>query len=154
MKKFILSILLSICSVIVSAEPALNVYIGSNYIATPTIDRLQKLCNCHLVQSYFNDNEEMLAKMVAGATGYHVIVATSYAVDELAKMGKIQPLDKKRIPNLKYILLQFLNQEYDQGNKYSIPYAILQYFWHIIRINLKVLVLLLIVGQLCLILNI
>jgi len=105
------------------AENVLNVYIGSNYIADDTIKRLNNACNCRLSQNYFNDNEEMLAKIVAGASGYNIIVATSYAVQELAQMGKIQSLDLARIPNLKYIDPKFLNQVYDPGNKYSVPYA-------------------------------
>lgn len=105
------------------AERILNVYIGSNYIADETITRLQQICNCRLSQNYFNDNEEMLAKIVAGASGYNVIVATSYAVDELAKMGKITPLDFSKIPNVKYIDPKFMNQSYDPGNIYSVPYA-------------------------------
>ncbi len=105
------------------AEPVLNLYIGSNYIANGTIDRFEKLCNCRLSQNYFNDNEEMLAKIVAGARGYDVIVATGYAIEELGKMGKIKPLDLKQLPNLKYIDPKFLNQGFDPKNKYSVPYA-------------------------------
>jgi spermidine/putrescine-binding protein len=105
------------------AEKVLNVYIGSNYIADDSIVRLQKICNCRLSQNYFNDNEEMLAKIVAGASGYNVIVATSYAVSELIKMGKISQLDLSKIPNTKYLDPKFMNQSYDIGNKYSLPYA-------------------------------
>lgn len=105
------------------AKDVMNLYIGTNYIADATIARYQKECNCTLAQSYFNDNGEMLAKMAAGATGYDVIVPTSYAVEELAKMGKIMPLDLKQLPNLKYIDPKFLNPAYDPGNKYSVPYA-------------------------------
>lgn len=121
MKKIIF--LFSLLVNLANAEKILNVYIGSNYIADSTISRLQKICSCRLSQNYFNDNEEMLAKIVAGASGYNVIVATSYAVDELAKMGKIMPLDYSKIPNIKYIDPKFMNQNYDPGNKYSVPYA-------------------------------
>ena len=122
LKKYVWFLMLAFCSTAYAAD-VLNVYIGSNYIADPTIKRLEALCKCRLSQNFFNDNEEMLAKMVAGATGYNVIVATSYAVEELAKMGKIQPLDLTKLPNLKYIDPQFMNQDYDRGNKYSVPYA-------------------------------
>ncbi len=105
------------------ADNVLNLYIGSNYIADSTVNRFEKNYNCTLNQNFFNDNEEMLAKIVAGANGYSVIVATSYAVQELALMGKIKPLDKSKLSNLKYIDPQFLNQPYDPGNKYSVPYA-------------------------------
>ena len=105
------------------ATPVLNIYIGSNYIASSTILRLESSCKCRLAQNYFNDNEEMLAKIVAGATGYNIIVATSYAVSQLANMHKIRPLDHKRIVNLKYIDPKFMDKTYDKGNKYSVPYA-------------------------------
>ncbi|HLX54981.1 MAG TPA: spermidine/putrescine ABC transporter substrate-binding protein [Aquella sp.] len=121
MRKIIL--LLGFLFNLAHAEKILNVYIGSNYIADDTITRLQKICNCRLSQNYFNDNEEMLAKIVAGASGYNVIVATSYAVDELVKMDKIAPLDFNKIPNIKSIDPKYMNQNYDKGNKYSVPYA-------------------------------
>lgn len=100
-----------------------NLYIGSNYIADSTVARFDSQNKCTLNQNFFNDNDEMLAKIAAGANGYDVIVATSYAVQQLAAMGKIQPLDKSKLPNLKYIDKQFLNEPYDPGNKYSVPYA-------------------------------
>lgn len=119
--KFISGLLLS--SHLVYATETVNLYIGSNYIADSTVNRFEKNYNCTLNQNFFNDNEEMLAKIAAGANGYSIIVATSYAVEELAHMGKIKPLDKSRLSNLKYIDKQFLNQPYDLGNKYSVPYA-------------------------------
>ena len=121
--KFVLSIIVVLLSATSFAGKNLNVFIGSNYIADPTIARLESSCKCHLVQNYFNDNGEMLAKMAAGATGYNVIVATSYAVTELAKTGKLEPLDLKRLPNLAYVDKDFMNMAYDVGNKYSVPYA-------------------------------
>lgn len=123
MKKIIKFILLILVIPASYAVETLNLYIGSNYIADSTVSRFEKQNNCTLVQNFFNDNEEMLAKIVAGANGYSVIVPTSYAVEELAHMGKIKPLDKTKLPNLRYIDPQFLNQSYDPGNKYSIPYA-------------------------------
>lgn len=127
MKKHWLSRLLGLLGIMVSsvaiAEPVLNVYIGTNYIANETIQRLEKECHCRVQQNYFNANEEMLAKIAAGATGYNIIVPTSYAVHELAKMGKLKPLDLTKLTNLKYIDSKFLNQPYDPGNKYSVPYA-------------------------------
>ena len=123
LKKCFLSMILIVVGTTVFAKSVLNLYIGSNYIADATISRVESACNCRLAQSYFNDNGEMLAKMVAGATGYDVIVATSYAVSELVQMGKIQPLDLARLPNVKYVDPAFMNQPYDPGNKYSVPYA-------------------------------
>ena len=123
MKKFLYLLVCLFSYQLACAANEFNLYIGSNYIADSTVKRFDDQNNCILVQNFFNDNEEMLAKIVAGANGYNTIVATSYAVEELALMGKIKPLDKSKLPNLKYINKQFLNQAYDPGNKYSVPYA-------------------------------
>ncbi len=100
-----------------------NLFIGTNYIAQTTIDRFESICKCKLNLNYFNDNSELIAKIIAGASGYDIIVATSFAVSNLISMHKILPLDKNRILNLQNINPSFLNQEYDPNNRYSIPYA-------------------------------
>ncbi len=123
MKKIFLSCVCLLGSLSANATDTFNLYIGSNYIADSTVSRFEKQSNSTLVQNFFNDNDEMLAKIAAGANGYNVIVATSYAVQQLAMMGKIKPLDKSQLPNLKYTDPKFLNQPYDPGNKYSVPYA-------------------------------
>lgn len=123
MKKIFIAVILLLTVISAIADSNFNLFIGSNYIADSTVKRFQQQNNCTVVQNFFNDNEEMLAKIAAGAEGYSAIVATSYAVQQLALMGKIKPLDKTKLPNLKNIDPQFLNQAYDLGNKYSVPYA-------------------------------
>jgi spermidine/putrescine transport system substrate-binding protein len=124
LKKTLLFCILNILFIMIFANTNdINLYIGSNYIADNTVKRVESNCNCNLIQAYFNDNDEMLAKMVAGATGYSVIVATSYAVAELIKMNKILPLNNKLLPNGKFIDAKFMKQSYDPTNTYSLPYA-------------------------------
>jgi spermidine/putrescine transport system substrate-binding protein len=101
----------------------LNLYNWNNYIAPETVARFEKEFNAKIVQTYFSDNEEMLAKLAAGATGYDVIVPTSNALEVLIKKGDLQPLDHSKLPNLKNMKPEFMNTEFDPGNKYSVPYA-------------------------------
>ncbi|TXJ01729.1 MAG: spermidine/putrescine ABC transporter substrate-binding protein, partial [Neisseriales bacterium] len=84
MKKFLYLLICLFSYQLAFAANEFNLYIGSNYIADSTVKRFDDQNNCTLVQNFFNDNEEMLAKIVAGANGYNTIVATSYAVEELA----------------------------------------------------------------------
>ncbi|HXZ96528.1 MAG TPA: spermidine/putrescine ABC transporter substrate-binding protein [Burkholderiales bacterium] len=105
------------------AEEMLHLYNWNNYISDDTVERFQKSCNCKLVQDYYGDNEEMLAKLAAGATGYDIIVPTQNAVDSLIKQDALRPLDKSLLPNLKNIKPEYLNRDFDPGNKYSVPYA-------------------------------
>ena len=75
------------------------------------------------MQDYYSDNEELLAKLAAGATGYDVLVPTGNAVETLIAGGSLAPLDKAKLPNLRNIKPAFLDPWYDAGNQYSVPYA-------------------------------
>ena len=85
----------------------------NNYIAPDTIKRFEQSCNCELSQDYYSDNEEMLAKLAAGATGYDLIVPTGNAMDSLIRQGALQPLNKSLLPNLKNLNPIYLNTAFD-----------------------------------------
>jgi len=75
------------------------------------------------VQDYYSDNEEMLAKLAAGATGYDLIVPTGNAVQTLIAQGALREIDKGKLPNLANLKPEFLDQFFDPGNRHSVPYA-------------------------------
>ncbi len=106
-----------------AAKDQLHFYNWNNYIAPETVKRFEELCKCDVVQTYYSDNEELLAKLAAGAKGYDVMVPTSNAVEALIKGGQLQPIDKSKLTNLKNINPIYLNTPFDPGNKYSVPYA-------------------------------
>ncbi len=106
-----------------SGENVLHLFNWNNYIAPATVKRFEQSCNCRLAQDYYADNEEMLAKLAAGASGYDLIVPTGNAMDTLIRQGVLKPLDKSLLPNLKNINPAYLNSAFDPGNKYSVPYA-------------------------------
>jgi spermidine/putrescine transport system substrate-binding protein len=105
------------------AKDQLHLYNWNNYIAPETVKRFEESCKCEVVQTYYSDNEELLAKLAAGAKGYDVLVPTANAVEALIKGGQLQPIDKAQIGNLKNIEPVYLNTPFDPGNKYSVPYA-------------------------------
>jgi spermidine/putrescine transport system substrate-binding protein len=122
MKKLLCVLLLAALPAL-AKEDVLNVYNWNDYIAPETVERFEKLCRCKVKQSYFSDNEELLAKLAAGAKGYDVYVPTSNYVAGMVKADWLQPLDHSKVPNLKNVMPQYLNTEFDPGNKYSAPYA-------------------------------
>jgi spermidine/putrescine transport system substrate-binding protein len=117
------TILLGFCMLSYAKPSRFHLYIANNYLANETANRFQQQNNTKLVQSFFNEPEEMLAKLATGASGYDVVVATSYAVDALVRIDKIQPLDYSKIHNLQNVGSKYLNPDYDPHNKYSVPYA-------------------------------
>ncbi|MEP7329988.1 MAG: extracellular solute-binding protein, partial [Betaproteobacteria bacterium] len=122
MKKLI-ALLFALAILPVSAKDVLHLYNWNNYIAPETIKRFEALCNCEVKQTYYSDNEELLAKLAAGAKGYDILVPTSNALDSLIRQKALQPIDHAALPNLKNIKPAYLDTAFDKGNEYSVPYA-------------------------------
>jgi len=119
-----------VCALLLAAAPGwalaqgvLRLFNWNNYITEASVKAFEAQCRCRLAQDYYSDNEEMLAKLAAGATGYDLIVPTGNAVQALIASRQLQALDPVRIPNLKNIKPEFLDQWFDPGNRYSVPYA-------------------------------
>jgi spermidine/putrescine transport system substrate-binding protein len=106
-----------------AAGDTLYLYNWNNYISQSTIRQFEQFCSCNVHQDYYGDNEEMLAKLAAGATGYDIIVPTQFAVSALIKQGKLRPLDKSLLPNFRNLDSRYLDHWFDPGNQYSAPYA-------------------------------
>jgi spermidine/putrescine transport system substrate-binding protein len=124
MKRFALFVAsLILAAPTLAAKDQLHLYNWNNYIAPETVKRFEDACKCEVVQTYYSDNEELLAKLAAGAKGYDVMVPTSNAVEALVKGGQLMQIDKAKLANLKNIDPVYLNTPFDPGNKYSVPYA-------------------------------
>lgn len=73
--------------------------------------------------SYYSSNEELQAKLKkTGGKGYDLIVPSDYTVRILREQNFLKPLDHSRMPFLKSINPLLLNQPYDPGNRYSVPF--------------------------------
>ncbi|WP_019102510.1 hypothetical protein, partial [Chromobacterium haemolyticum] len=119
MKKVLVTLALAVSAQAYAAEE-LHLYNWNNYLSESTAKSFEAYCKCKLVQDFYGDNEEMLAKLAAGAKGYDIVVPTGFAVEALIKQGKAQPLDKKQLPNFKNLNAGYLNSFFDKGNQYSV----------------------------------
>ncbi len=125
MKKLLWAVLL-VSGVITKpalAEDVLHIYNWNNYIAPETMERFKQFCKCKVVYDTYGDNDELLAKLAAGAKGYDILVPTQNAVETLIKQKQLQKIDHAQVPNLKNINPAYLNREFDPNNQYSVPYA-------------------------------
>jgi spermidine/putrescine transport system substrate-binding protein len=105
------------------AEDVLYLYNWNNYISDATLRRFEARCHCRVKQDYYSDNEEMLAKLEAGAEGYDLLVPTGNAVESLVRRRALRPLDKSLLPHFANIKAEFANPWFDPGNRHSVPYA-------------------------------
>jgi len=119
----ILAVILALAFVPAHAKDVLHLYNWNNYIAPETVKRFEEQCKCEVKQTYYSDNEELLAKLAAGAKGYDMLVPTGNALESLIKQKALKPIDKVALPNLKNINPAYMDTAFDKGNEYSVPYA-------------------------------
>jgi spermidine/putrescine transport system substrate-binding protein len=103
-------------------EKELNLYNWTEYVAKSTIPSFEEKTGIQVTQDFYTSNEELLAKLQAGGTGYDVIVPSDYMVAIMIKSEVIQPLDMSKIPNFKNIGENFKGLPYDPDNEYTVPY--------------------------------
>lgn len=106
-----------------SATRELSLAIWGNYLAPETQEEFTRRTGVKLKISNYTSNEELLAKVQAGASGIDVAVPSDYMVEILIKQGLLRPLDLAKIKNRSGVHPRFLKQEYDPENKFSLPYA-------------------------------
>jgi len=85
--RILVALVAALIAVPALAADQLHLYNWNNYISDETIKRFEADCKCDVVQTYYSDNEELLAKLAAGAKGYDVLVPTANAVQALIKGG-------------------------------------------------------------------
>jgi spermidine/putrescine transport system substrate-binding protein len=78
-------------------EKQLNLYYWTGYVAKSTIPSFEKETGIKVTQDYYTSNEELLAKLQAGGTGYDVIVPSDYMVEVMIKSDLLLPLDMSKI---------------------------------------------------------
>jgi putrescine transport system substrate-binding protein len=103
-------------------EKVLNVYNWSDYIADDTLANFEKETGIKVRYDNFDTNEIVHAKLVAGKTGYDIVVPSSYWAKVQADGGLLRKLDKSLLPNLKNLdpSVQAQLAKLDPGNQYMV----------------------------------
>ncbi len=100
----------------------LNFYNWSEYIEPEIYDLFEQEYGIKVVESTFGSNEDLLAKLQGGATGFDVIVPSDYMVATMIELDMLAPIDHSKLENLKNLDPLFTDPPYDPGLKYSVPY--------------------------------
>jgi spermidine/putrescine transport system substrate-binding protein len=103
-------------------EPTLNLAIWSNYLAPDILEKFQKKTGIRVVVSHYASNEELLAKLQAGATGYDVAVPSDYMVFALRQLQLLEPVRRDLITHCGALDSRFLGKSFDPKNEHSLPY--------------------------------
>lgn len=105
-------------------EKVLNVYNWADYIAPDTISNFEQEFGIKVNYDLYDASEVVEAKLLAGTTGYDVVVHSMRYSARLVPIGVYQPLDLGRLPlwyNLDPWVLGMI-EGFDPGNRYGMPY--------------------------------
>ncbi len=105
-------------------EKVLNVYNYSDYIAEDTIPNFEKQTGIRVTYDVYDSDEVLEAKLLAGSSGYDVVVPTLNFFGRQIQAGVFKELDKSKIPNLANLDPAVMERiaTQDPGNRYGVPY--------------------------------
>ncbi len=105
-------------------EPqVLNLYSWADNFDPAVIEKFEKTYNCRVNYDVFANNEELLAKIQAGGALYDVIQPSDYMVTTMRKLGLLEELDKKALPNTQNLVADLRSPSFDPEGKHSVVYA-------------------------------
>lgn len=115
----LLSLGLAACG---ESQKTLHLFNWDNYLSPEVMRDFEKEFGVRVVEDKFASNEDMLAKLQAGASGYDVVVPSDYAVRIMVRQGLLAKLDHQNLPNLKHLAPRFRNPTYDPQLDHAVPY--------------------------------
>src|ERR1041385_6954006 len=101
-----------------------NVYNWSDYIDPKVLENFTRETGIKVQYDTFDANETLETKLLAGKSGYDVVVPTAYFLERQIKAGVFQKLDKEKLPNLANMWPEITHRlaAYDPGNQYAVNY--------------------------------
>jgi len=105
-------------------ERVVNVYNWSDYIDPKVLEDFTRETGIKVTYDTYDNNEIVETKLLAGKSGYDVVVPSGPFLQRLIKAGVFQKLDKAKLPNLKNLWPEVMQrlQVYDPGNEYAVNY--------------------------------
>lgn len=106
------------------AQGQVNIYNWSDYVAEDTISNFEQRTGIRVSYDVYDSNEVLEAVVLAGSSGYDVVVPTASSMARQIMAGAYQRIDRSRLSNFGNLDPELLAslEAYDPGNLYGIPY--------------------------------
>jgi len=120
----LLAALLVSATGVAEEEKVLNVYNWSDYIAEDTIANFEEATGIKVNYDVFDSNEVLEAKLLAGNSGYDVVVPSASFLERQIKAGVFQELDRGKLSNYGNLDKDIMSRVglHDPDNRYAVPY--------------------------------
>ena len=105
-------------------EKILHVFNWSDYIAEDTVPNFEKQSGIKVTYDVFDSNDVLETRLLAGNSGFDVVVPSASFLERQIKAGVFQKIDKSQIPNLKNMDPDIMSRVglHDPNNEYAVPY--------------------------------
>ncbi len=100
----------------------LNLFVWTEYIPVEWKECFSLVYGVKINHDEYSSNEEMYAKLSAGGSNYDLVQPTDYIVSLMIRNGLLQKLDKSKLFILDSLDPAYMNQPFDPGNEYTLPY--------------------------------
>ena len=123
MLRLMFASLLTVATPVLAAQ-TVNIYNWADYVGGDTLETFQQQTGIAPHYSTYPSNEALNTQLNKGTPAYDVVFPSNHYLPRQIKAGVLQPLDRTRLPNWKYLnptLLRVLEAN-DPGNRYGIPY--------------------------------
>jgi spermidine/putrescine-binding protein len=104
------------------ASKTLYYFTWSDYVGPELLEEFERQTGAKVVVDTFSSNEELLAKLQSGASGYDVIVPSDFMVSVMMKQDLLTELDLARIPNARRLADGLAALPVDPEHRFSVPY--------------------------------
>jgi spermidine/putrescine transport system substrate-binding protein len=105
-------------------RPRLNVFNWSAYIDPETVPKFEAAAGARVRYGIYESNEEMLARVMGGNSGWDIVFPTDYLVKPMIANGLLAPIHRELLPNLAALDPAFQQPEWDPELKWSVPYMV------------------------------
>jgi spermidine/putrescine transport system substrate-binding protein len=116
--------LLGACTQKKEPPKELNLFAWSEYVPQAVIDGFETETGIKVNYETYASNEEMLAKLVSGATKYDLIQPSEYTVEALVAENQLKEVDWSKVPNIENIAPEYRNLPHDPQQKYTVPWMV------------------------------
>src|ERR1700729_4008262 len=105
-------------------DKRLFIYNWTDFIGTQTVGQFERLTGIKVTYDVYDSEETMDARLLAGSSGYDVVIASTEYFGREIKAGVYETLDKSKLPNWKNLDPRILaiQSAYDPGNTHAVPY--------------------------------
>src|SRR5215218_10408874 len=109
------------CGAALAQERVVNVYNWSDYIDPKVLEDFTKETGIRVTYDTYDNNEIVETKLLAGQSGYDIVVPSGPFLQRLIKAGVFQKLDRTKLPNASNLWPEIMQRlaVYDPGNQYA-----------------------------------